>query len=67
MEASENTMSMRGFPHEPVLQRVDGQRITELLSPGGVHTRGFARLELMLETILPRLTGEQADGRSGQQ
>ncbi len=63
MEASENTLSMRGISHEPVLQRVDGRRIRELLSPGGSHAGGFARLELMLGTVLPRLTGEQPDKR----
>ena len=57
MEASENTMALRG-EHEPVLHRVDAQRIAELLTPG-TNSSGFARLALMVDTVLPRLTGER--------
>lgn len=57
MEASENT----GLPREgrggTGLHRVDPDRVKQTLgSPE--HAGGYARLELMLNSILPRLVGE---------
>lgn len=57
MEASET----RGRPREgrggTDLQRIDLEHVVETLrSPS--HTGGYARLELMLNSILPRLAGE---------
>jgi hypothetical protein len=52
MEASENP----GPPREGgVLHRVDPDRLTDVLR-GESARRGYARLELMLGSVLPRLT-----------
>jgi hypothetical protein len=57
MEASENA----GTPFEgsgaPALHRIDLDRVTRTLRDG-VQTPGFARLQLMVGTILPRLADE---------
>jgi hypothetical protein len=65
MEASENT----GLP--PLggggagLHRIDPARVAHTLrSPE--HVGGYARLEVMLNTIMPRLLFTGAAGRSGQ-
>jgi len=57
MEASEN----RGLPRRSGggagLHRVDPARVTQTLgSPE--HAGGYARLELMLNAVMPRLVGE---------
>lgn len=57
MEASEN----RGRPREgrggTDLHRVDPDRVAQTLG-STQHAGGYARLELMLNSILPRLEGE---------
>jgi hypothetical protein len=54
MEASENP-GLSGEGSGGVLHRVDPQRVTTLLR-GDSSARGYARLELMLGSVLPRLT-----------
>jgi hypothetical protein len=62
MEASEN----RGLPREGSggtdLHRIDPDRVTELLRSGG-HAAGYARLDLMVSKIIPRLI-DSADERA---
>ena len=62
MEASENP----GLPREGCggtdLHRIDLHRVTELLRSDG-QAAGFARLDVMVSTILPRLVGD-ADERA---
>jgi hypothetical protein len=56
MEASENT----GPPQRgggTGLHRVDPDRVSQTLGSER-HVAGYARLELMLNSVLPRLTGD---------
>ena len=63
MEASENTgVASRGSSGSG-LHRVDPTRVAQTLgSPD--HAGGYARLEVMLNSILPRLAGEPSAPRS---
>jgi hypothetical protein len=54
MEASENAGPRRQGSGGPSLQRIDPGRVAETLSAGG-NAAGFARLELMVNTIFDRL------------
>jgi hypothetical protein len=58
MEASENA----GLPPEggvgADLHRIDPDRVAQTLG-SAKHAGGYARLELMLTSVLPRLVGEQ--------
>jgi hypothetical protein len=64
MEASEN----RGRPREgrggTDLQRIDPDRVAQTLG-SAQHAGGYARLGLMLNSILPRLVGELPTRRAG--
>jgi hypothetical protein len=64
MEASENA----GLPPEggggTGLQPIDSGHIAETLRSAN-NAAGFSRLELMLNTILPRLAGDAPDPRRG--
>ncbi len=53
MEASENPQ-LRSQGRAPALHRIDPDRVAEALSPGGNAT-GFARLNLMVNTVFGRL------------
>jgi hypothetical protein len=57
MEASENTGLRRQGGRCPALHRIDPNRVAETLSSGG-HAAGFARLDLMVNTIIHRLVAE---------
>ena len=61
MEASENPALPREASGGGDLHRIDLHGVSDLLRRGG-HAAGFARLELMVSTILPRLVGD-ADER----
>ena len=62
MEASENT-GARPPERGTGLYRVDPDRVTQTLgSPQ--HAGGYARLEVMLNSILPRLVGEARASRN---
>jgi hypothetical protein len=64
MEASENRGPPRGGRGATDLHRIDPDRVAETLrSPS--HAGGYARLELMLNSILPRLAGEPPSGHAG--
>jgi len=57
MEASEHARPSREECGGSNLQRIDPGRVREQLH-GPDSGMGYARLALMLDTILPRLTGE---------
>jgi hypothetical protein len=57
MEASENTGLQGQGGRGPALHRIDPHRVAETLSLGS-HPAGFARLELMVNTIIDRLVAE---------
>jgi hypothetical protein len=63
MEASEN----RGLPlvrsGEPRLHRIDPEVVAEMLS--AQRSTGFARLQVMLDDVLPRLVGGAATAKGG--
>lgn len=61
MEASENAGMSRPGRGGPALHRIDPDRITQSLSPDS-NPDGFARLSLMVNTILDRLVTEPSDG-----
>jgi hypothetical protein len=62
MEASENTgLPPRGSGGAG-LQRVDPTRVADTLRSAG-HSAGYARLEVMLNAIIPRLVGEPRENR----
>jgi hypothetical protein len=64
MEASENRGLPRGSGGGAGLHRVDPARLTQTLrSPE--HAGGYARLELMLNSVMPRLVGEQRIPKEG--
>jgi hypothetical protein len=61
MEASENARLPREGRGGPDLQRIELARVrTTLRDPAAVS--GYARLAVMIETILPRLIGDAAGG-----
>jgi hypothetical protein len=62
MEASENAGPRRQGGGGPSLQRIDPGRVTETLSTGG-NAAGFARLSLMVTTILDRLVAQPDENR----
>lgn len=55
MEASEKTAMSRKGGGEFALHRVDPERVSKLLISG--DPAGFARLDLMVNTIFDRLVG----------
>ncbi len=57
MEASENTGVAPQGSSGCSLHRVDPGRVAQTLG-SAEHAGGFARLELVLNSILPRLVGE---------
>jgi hypothetical protein len=57
MEASENGAVPREGRGGTDLHRIDAARADELLR-GNRFAGGYARLDLMVGTILPRLTGD---------
>ncbi len=62
MEASENTgVAPRGGSGSR-LHRVDPARVAETLG-SAEHAGGYARLEVMLNSVLPRLVGEPSPSR----
>jgi hypothetical protein len=63
MEASENAGLPRPGRGGPDLQRIDPARIRRTLRDPA-SDRGYERLALMLDTILPRLIGEADPGRT---
>jgi hypothetical protein len=60
MEASENTALPQGGGARG-LHRVDSDRVTRTLSSGG-NPAGYARLELMVNTIFDRLVADDRNG-----
>ena len=56
MEASEMAEPPREGSSHPPLRRVERTQVQARLAADGDEDSGFARLELMLNTILPRLT-----------
>jgi len=60
MEASENTAAPRQGGGVPALHRVDPERVAEALFTG--NDAGYARLSLMVGTILDRLVGHRPVG-----
>jgi hypothetical protein len=64
MEASENRGLPQGSGGGAGLHRVDPARLTQTLgSPE--HAGGYARLELMLNSVIPRLVGEPRMPKEG--
>jgi len=57
MEASEDTGLPRGGGHDAGLQRVDPARVAHTRR-FREHAAGYARLELMLDSVMPRLLAE---------
>ena len=57
MEASENRGWSRELRGGTDLHRIDPARVGQTLG-SGQHADGYVRLELMLNSILPRLAGE---------
>jgi hypothetical protein len=57
MEASENTGRPPLGSGGTGLHRVDPDRVAQTLG-SDTHVAGYARLELMLNAVLPRLVGE---------
>jgi hypothetical protein len=57
MEASENTGRPREGRGGTGLHRVDPDRVSQTLGSER-HVAGYARLELMLNSVLPQLVGE---------
>ena len=62
MEASENTGVAPRRGSGSGLHRVDPARVAQTLG-SAEHAGGYARLELMLNSILPRLAGEPSAPR----
>jgi hypothetical protein len=60
MEASENTGPPREGSGGTGLHRVDPDRVAQTLGSKR-HGAGYARLELMLNSVLPRLVGEPGE------
>jgi hypothetical protein len=64
MEASETA----GRPPEggggAGLHRIDPERVAQTLASER-HSAGYARLELMLNDVLPRLVGEKREPKTG--
>jgi hypothetical protein len=63
MKASKNTAAPRQGGGVPALHRVDPERVAEALSAG--NEAGYARLNLMLGTVLDRLVGHEPAGLQG--
>jgi hypothetical protein len=63
MEASENAGSRRQGGGGPTLHRIDPERVAEALSTGG-NQAGFARLNLMVNTIFDRLVESGRENRA---
>jgi hypothetical protein len=61
MEAFENSALSQRAGGGPALHRVDPDRVAKTLSSGG-HPDGYARLELMVNTIFDRLVAGERDG-----
>jgi hypothetical protein len=61
MEASENRGRSRQGRGGTDLHRIDPDRVAQTLG-SGQHPDGYVRLELMLNSILPRLVGEPPAG-----
>jgi hypothetical protein len=64
MEASENTGPPREGRVGTGLHRIDPVRVTETLG-SAKHSGGYARLELMLNSVMPRLVGEPRTPKEG--
>jgi hypothetical protein len=64
MEASENAGLPRAGGGGTGLKPIDPGHIAETLKSAR-SVAGFSRLELMLNTILPRLAGDAPDPRRG--
>ena len=61
MEASENTaLSGRGAQFS--LHRIDPDRVSRLVS-SGADSAGYARLNLMVNTVFDRLVADPAENR----
>jgi hypothetical protein len=54
METCEKTGIRPERSGGPALHRIDQQRVARMVRDG-VHTPGFERLRVMVETIIPRL------------
>lgn len=63
VEASEHTGLAQG-PAEAGLHRIDPDRVTQTLG-SAKHARGYDRLEVMLNAVLPRLVNEPRIPKSG--
>jgi hypothetical protein len=64
MEASENAgLPLEGRGGTGGLQRIDLRRVSETLS-SVEGTAGLSRLELMINTIVPRLVGDAPDPKA---
>lgn len=64
MEAFENTALPRRAGGGPPLHRVDPDRVARTMSSSGHHD-GYARLDLMVNTIFDRLVAGERDGLAG--
>jgi hypothetical protein len=63
MEASENRgLSPKGGG-APALHRIDPTVVAEILA--AERPTGFLRLQVMLDSVLPRLVGEAPDAKLG--
>lgn len=62
MEASENRGVASQKGNASGLHRVDPARVAETLGSAD-HAAGYARLEVMLTSIIPRLVGEPSASR----
>jgi hypothetical protein len=63
VEASENTGLAQG-PAGADLHQIDPGRVTQTLR-SAKHARGYDRLEVMLNAVLPRLVNEPRIPKSG--
>jgi len=64
MEASENAGPPREGRVGTALQRIDPDRVYKTLG-SAKHAGGYARLELMLNSVMPRLVGEPRIRKQG--
>jgi hypothetical protein len=63
MEASENRGQPLEGSGEPALHRIDPGVVAEILATE--RNTGFARLQVMLDNVLPRLVGGAATAKGG--
>jgi hypothetical protein len=64
MEASENRGQQRAGRGGGDLHRIDPDRVVQTLG-STERAGGYARLELMLNSVLPRLAGQPPTGAAG--